>query len=67
MGATNRVGKGLSDRPARLHRLAESIPGLLKVLKYRLCRPSTFLLTTDVIRDQRQPDEIQDEILENYP
>jgi hypothetical protein len=30
MGARNRVGTGLSYRPARLHRLAESIPGLLK-------------------------------------
>ena len=33
MGARNRVGIGLSHRPARLHRLAESIPGLLKSLK----------------------------------
>ncbi len=38
MGARNRVGIGLSYRPARLHRLAESIslesiPGLLKSLK----------------------------------
>jgi hypothetical protein len=37
MGARNRVGKGLSYRPAGLHRLAESIPwnlslGSLKVL-----------------------------------
>ncbi len=29
----NRVGIGLSHRPVRLHRLAESIPGLLKSLK----------------------------------
>ncbi len=42
MGARNRVGIGLSYRPAaRLHRLVESIPwnrflGSLKVLKYRL-------------------------------
>jgi hypothetical protein len=40
MGARNRVG--LSYRPAtpplaRLHRLAESIPGLFKSLKYCLC------------------------------
>jgi hypothetical protein len=40
MGARNRVGIGLSHRPARLHRLAESIPwnrflGSLKVKKYR--------------------------------
>jgi hypothetical protein len=35
MGARNRVGIGLSYRPARLHRLAalESIPGILKNLK----------------------------------
>ncbi len=33
MGASrNRVGIGLSYRPARLHRLAESIPGLLKTV-----------------------------------
>ncbi len=29
MEAKNRVGIGCSDRPARLHSLAESIPGLL--------------------------------------
>jgi hypothetical protein len=29
MGARNRAGIGLSYRPARLHRLAESIPGPL--------------------------------------
>jgi hypothetical protein len=28
MGVRNRVGIGLSYRPGRLHRLAESIPGL---------------------------------------
>jgi hypothetical protein len=33
MEAGNRVGMGLSYRPARLHRLAESIPGLLRSLK----------------------------------
>jgi hypothetical protein len=33
MGARNRVGIGLSYRPARLQRLAESIPGLHKSLK----------------------------------
>ncbi len=34
MGARNRVGKALSYRwSARLHRLAESIPGHLKSLK----------------------------------
>jgi hypothetical protein len=36
MGTRNRVGIGLSDRPARLHRLAESIPGLHKSLKFGL-------------------------------
>jgi hypothetical protein len=41
MGARNRVGIGLSYRPARLHRLAESIPwnrflGSIKILKYQL-------------------------------
>jgi hypothetical protein len=33
MGPRNRVGIGLAYRPAKLHRLAESIPGLLKSLK----------------------------------
>jgi hypothetical protein len=37
MGARNRVGTGLSYRPARLHRLAESIPGLRKSLKNSGC------------------------------
>jgi hypothetical protein len=41
MEARNRVGKGLSCRSSRLHRLSESIPwnlflGSLKVYKYRL-------------------------------
>jgi hypothetical protein len=41
MGARNRVGKGLSYRPFRLHRLVKYIPwnrflGSLKVSKYRL-------------------------------
>ncbi len=35
MGARNRVGIGLSYRPARLHRLAESIHGLIKRLQIR--------------------------------
>jgi hypothetical protein len=30
MGDRNRVGIGLSFRPARLHRQVESIPGILK-------------------------------------
>jgi hypothetical protein len=33
MGARNQVGIGLPYRPARLHRPAESIPGLLKSIK----------------------------------
>jgi hypothetical protein len=33
MGTRNRVRVGLSYRPARFYRLAESIPGLLKSLK----------------------------------
>ncbi len=33
MGARNRVGIGLSYRPAWPHRLAESIPGILKSIK----------------------------------
>ncbi len=33
MEARNRVGIRLSHRPARLHRLAESIPGVLKKFK----------------------------------
>jgi hypothetical protein len=33
MGARNQVGMGLSYRLVRQHRLAESIPGLLKNLK----------------------------------
>ncbi len=42
MGAMNRVGIGLSYRPARLHRQAEFIPwnrflGSIIVQKYRLC------------------------------
>ena len=42
MRARNRVGIWLLYRPARLHRLAESIPwnrflGSIKVKKYRLC------------------------------
>ncbi len=41
-GARNRVGIGLSYRPARLHRLVESIPwnqflGSLNVYKFGLC------------------------------
>jgi hypothetical protein len=34
--ARNRVGIGLSYRPDRLHKLAESIPGLLNSLKLSL-------------------------------
>jgi hypothetical protein len=42
MGARNRVGTGLSYRPARLHRLAESILGLLKSLKIRAQEKKTY-------------------------
>jgi hypothetical protein len=41
MGARNRVGIGCSYRPTRLHRLAESIPGVLKSLKI----PSLYSIT----------------------
>ncbi len=40
MGARNRAEIGLSYRPVRLYRLAESISVLLNVVKYRLCTPS---------------------------
>jgi hypothetical protein len=45
MGARNRVGIGLSYRPARLHRLAGLIPcnrslGSLQVKKFGLCKIS---------------------------
>ncbi len=39
-GARHRKGIGLSYRLARLHRLAESIPGLLESLKKRLRKNS---------------------------
>jgi hypothetical protein len=43
-GLRNRVGIGfLSYRPARLHRLAELIPGLLKSLKIRALYSSLAL------------------------
>jgi hypothetical protein len=40
MGARNRVGIGFSHRPARLNRLAESIPGnrfLVSLQIYKFC------------------------------
>jgi hypothetical protein len=46
MGARNRVAIGLSYPPTRLHRLVESIPGLLKSLKYRLSCFSLKCVTT---------------------
>jgi hypothetical protein len=53
MGTRHRVGIGLSYRPARLHRLAESIPGLHNRLKIRALytanespHPSRILLTS---------------------
>jgi receptor-type tyrosine-protein phosphatase F len=42
MGSRNRVEIGLSYRPARLHRLAEPIPGLLKSLKIRASLSFSF-------------------------
>jgi hypothetical protein len=52
MGARNRVGRGLSYRPARLHRLAESISwnqflGSRKVYKYQL--NPTFSVSNPVL------------------
>jgi hypothetical protein len=54
MEASNRLGMGLLYRPARLHRLAESIPGLLRSLKipslaggYDNPIPTRFLASTD--------------------
>ncbi len=53
MRARNREGIGLSYRPARLQRLAESIPGLLKSFKIGLwisCErflPALFLVPSD--------------------
>jgi hypothetical protein len=46
MGARNRVGIELSYRPARLHGLADSIPGLLNSLQYRF----SSLLETGSVR-----------------
>jgi hypothetical protein len=50
-------GIGLSYRPARLHRLAESIPGLLKSLKiptlagrYDNAIPTRFLTPIDCLK-----------------
>jgi hypothetical protein len=42
MGARNRIGIGLSYRPVRLHRLAESIPGLLVIKSSKILVPSQF-------------------------
>jgi hypothetical protein len=44
MRARNRVGIGKSYPPARLHRLAESIPGLLQSLKIPPLYPRARLL-----------------------
>jgi hypothetical protein len=61
-GARNRVGMGMSYRPPRLHRLAESILwnrflGSLKVLKYCLCilqlLENSPKEATDMVRTQR--------------
>ncbi len=66
MGTRNRVGIGLSCRPARLHRLAalipwKSIPGILKSLKIRAliislndCRNSELKKSgSDVVESMR--------------
>ena len=50
MVARNRVGIGLSYRLARLHRVAESVPGLLKSLKIAC-------LDTEKIKDS-EPEEL---------
>ncbi len=57
MGSRNRVGIGLSYRPARLHRLVESIPGLLKSLQIpSLVKPYYLQATVDLVgpRDRIQ-------------
>ncbi len=46
MGARNRLRIGLSYWPARLQRLAESIPGLLKSLKIPSHFEVRFILLT---------------------
>jgi hypothetical protein len=51
VGARNRVGIGLSYRPARLHRLAETFPwnrflGSIKVKKYRLWNAKAQVINT---------------------
>ncbi len=55
MGARNRVGIGLSYRPARLHKLAEhsleSIPELHKRSKIRAQGKGTMALITQYIAD----------------
>ncbi len=62
MGATNRVEIELSYRPAaRLQRVAESIPGLLKILKipslagrYHEPIPTRFLVHKDCSKNLAQ-------------
>ncbi len=59
MGARNRVGMGLSYRPARLHRLAESIPrnrflGSLNVYKYGLS-PRRSEIGRSSVENAQQP------------
>jgi hypothetical protein len=44
MGARTRVGIGLLYQPARLHRLAKSIPGLLKSLKMPYLKMPIFYI-----------------------
>jgi hypothetical protein len=47
MGAGNREGIGLSYRSAGLHRLAESIPGLLEIFMYLRAIFCTFQISVD--------------------
>jgi hypothetical protein len=58
MGTGNRVGIELSYRDARLHRLTESIPGLLKSIKipYQYYIPilTRFLAPINVLKFQHR-------------
>jgi hypothetical protein len=59
--ARNQVGIVFSYRPARLHRLAESIPwnrflGSIEVLKYRLCQSfslNNFTTEVEVLKTEQ--------------
>ncbi len=58
MGARNRVGIGLSYRLARLHRLAESIPGLLKCLKIRALDSLLGFTNTAIGTEKNVPENL---------